>query len=153
MLVSFSSSDALFTRLFDSKFDPAMWSQMSIRDAFEYDSKVFQRNGYRIGWSAVLTHLDRYRSQPSFNDTLKSYCKENQLDAFVFSSVLPQGSPKREILFCSFNEALDKPLDSAGQLLKERFHACGKDCFFTTDDPVSRKALAPLLLDLLSWVV
>lgn len=150
---SFCFLDALFTRLFDSKFDPAMWSQMSIRDAFEYDSKVFQRNGYRIGWSAILTHLDRFRSQPSFRDTLESYCKENQLDAFVFSSVLPQGSPKRELLFCSFNEALDRPLDSAGQLLKERFHAAGRDCFFTTDDPISRKALAPLLLDLLSFVV
>ena len=126
---------------------------MSIRDAFEYDSKVFQRNGYRIGWSAVLTHLDHYRTQSSFKETLKRYCEENRFDAFVFSSVLPQGSPKREIMICSFNEALDKPLDSAEQLLKDRFHACGRDHFFTTDDPVSRKALAPLLLDLLSLVV
>ena len=150
---SFCFLDALFTRLFDSKFDPAMWSQMSIRDAFEYDSKVFQRNGYRIGWSAILTHLDHFRSQPSFRDTLESYCKENQLDAFVFSSVLPQGSPKRELLFCSFNASLDRPLESAGEMLKERFHASGRDRFYTTDDPISRKALAPLLLDLLSFAV
>ena len=45
---------------------------MSIREAFEYDYKVYQRNGIQIGWSAVLIDLSLYMKKESYPEELDS---------------------------------------------------------------------------------
>ena len=45
---------------------------MSIREAFEYDYKVYQRNGIQIGWSAVLVDLSLYMKKESYSEELDS---------------------------------------------------------------------------------
>lgn len=45
---------------------------MSIREAFEYDYKVYQRNGIQIGWSAVLVDLSLFMKRESFTEELES---------------------------------------------------------------------------------
>lgn len=64
--------ESLYKRLFNSKYDPTLWKSMSIREAFEYDYKVNQRNGIQIGWSAVLIDLSLYMKKESYPEELDS---------------------------------------------------------------------------------
>lgn len=64
--------ESLYRRLFNSKYDPGLWKSMSIREVFEYDYKLFQRNGIRIGWSAVLVSLSSIMKKESFSEELDS---------------------------------------------------------------------------------
>ncbi|KAK8804728.1 hypothetical protein JH06_3072 [Blastocystis sp. subtype 4] len=152
-LQSFVSIDqeSLYKRLFNSKYDPTLWKSMSIREAFEYDYKVYQRNGIQIGWSAVLIDLSLYMKKESYPEELDKYCRENKLDVFIFSSVLSKGTPKREIAFYLPRKNLEDKLNYTETLLKAKFHL--KELgphFWTTDTPISRKGLAPMIMDSLT---
>lgn len=62
----------MYQRLFDSKYDPNVWSLMTVDDALMYDYKQFTRNGTNIGWSAILVPLDKFTSSSSFESECKS---------------------------------------------------------------------------------
>ena len=79
------------------------------------------------------------------------YCRENKLDVFIFSSVLSKGTPKREIAFYLPRKNLEDKLNYTETLLKAKFHL--KELgphFWTTDTPISRKSLAPMIMDSLT---
>ena len=79
------------------------------------------------------------------------YCVENKLDVFIFSSVVANGTPKRELAFYLTQKNLEDKLSCTETILKEKFHLeeSGPH-FWRTDIPISRKGLAPVIMDSLT---
>lgn len=142
------SQNTLFEKLSNAKYDPCFWSAISLRDALEYDFKVFKMGSHQIGWSAVLTALHSFVSLNEFEKVVVEFCEEKHLDGLIFSSVIAGETIRRE-LHLSMKHGLEIYVERVEKALMERY-SCIKEKgdIYHTYTPISRKALAPVLMQL-----
>lgn len=142
----------LFDRLSNAKYDPVFWSSISLKDALEYDYKVFKLGSYQFGWSVVLTTLSSFLSSDQALHLIRSFCNERKLDGLVFSSVVSGDILRREFYIYQMNTndlELKKRIQRVEKALECDYH-CERESnsVFVTSTPVSRKGLAPVLMKL-----
>ena len=157
--------DILFERLKNAKYDPVFWSSLSLQDALDYDYKVFSMSSYQFGWSAVLTSLNQLLSKTQSLTKnyalLNDFCKEKKIDGLILSAVINGDMIRREFYFF-LSEKYEKDhsmnyyLKKMNSVLIDKY-SCQKDMnnpsILFTYTPISRKALAPVLMELFELLV
>jgi inorganic pyrophosphatase/exopolyphosphatase len=101
--LSLSPGDELFPTLFNCKFDPQFWSELSVLDCLRFDYKLIDFPQWNIGISSIMIAI----SNPKFleKDNLEVYCqtfmKENDLKFLILLSFSPTPTPQRELMVIS----------------------------------------------------
>ena len=157
--------DLLFERLKNAKYDPIFWSSLSLQDALDYDYKVFTMGSYQFGWSAILTPLTPLLSKtPSIKENhvlLNDFCKEKKIDGLILSAVINGDTIRREFYFFlsekyEKDQSINQYLEKMNKVLIDTY-SCQKDLknpsILFTYTPISRKALAPVLMELFELLV
>ena len=151
--------DNIYQRLFESKYDPKLWDLMTITDALTYDYKMFMKEGVRVGWSAILAPLSKFTHSHSFELECKgrfesnvwwlAFCEQHQLDVLIFSSLLHDCSPCREMQFIIHNPEMSSTILGVEEKLEKKYSLSpGSDLHtWTTNEPISRKCLVPEIME------
>lgn len=95
--------DELFPLLYNCKFDPQFWEELSVSNCLRFDYKLFDSPICNVGIASILIPL----TNPSFilKSQLEMHCKQfmnsNQLKILVILSFSPFPNPQREFMVIS----------------------------------------------------
>jgi inorganic pyrophosphatase/exopolyphosphatase len=105
--LSHTAGDELFPILFNCKFDPQFWSELSVMECLRFDYKLFDSPQCDIGISSVMISV----SNPNFLQKVdlevecQTFLKSNHLRFLIILSFSPAPAPQRELMIVSEAES------------------------------------------------
>ena len=84
-----------------------------------------------------------------------AFCEKNHLDVLIFTSILHGCSPLREMRFIVHNPTMESFVRNAEEALKTKYTLSSRGIahMWSTDEPISRKRVAPEIMDMLNSTV
>jgi inorganic pyrophosphatase/exopolyphosphatase len=105
-LLSLVPLSELFPLLFNCKFDPQFWSELSVSDCLRFDYKLFDSPQWNIGISSIMTSISSHHFLQKNNLEMecRNFLHSKHLEILFILSFSPFPVPRRELMMVSESE-------------------------------------------------
>lgn len=116
--LSLSTRDELFPLLFNCKFDPQFWGELSVMDCLRFDYKLFDFPQWNIGISSIMIAISnpKFLQKVDLEDLCQTFMKSNDLKFLIILSFSHTPTPQRELMIITEAQS---DLDSLINYLKK----------------------------------